>query len=177
VLRPDQARPISDRSAARVVKILLESPELDVTWSHFGPHEAGADLHVHHEHDDGFYVLEGELTFSVGVDGFRLTCGPGTLVVVPVGVVHGFDNASDADAVWLNFHAPSTGFAAYLRGERETFDSHQPPADGGLPESLVVVRKGDVRVETERLSVRVQGKPDEQSFALGDGRFVNVRAR
>ena len=40
---------------------------------------AGADLHVHRHHNDIFYVLEGELTVMLGLDGEH--------VVVPAGTV------------------------------------------------------------------------------------------
>jgi mannose-6-phosphate isomerase-like protein (cupin superfamily) len=141
VLKPEDAQPVSNRSPTRVVKILLESDALDVTWSRFGPHEDGADLHIHREHEDAFYVLDGELTLNVGVAGEQLVIGPGTFACVPPGVVHGFANESDASVTYLNYHAPSMGFAAYLRGERVEFDQHEPPADGGLPVDGIVLRR------------------------------------
>jgi len=137
VLSPEQAQPVSDRSPARVVKVLLESTPLDVTWSQFGPHEPGADPHIHHHHEDAFYVLEGEVTLTIGPEREQLVIGPGTFVCIPPGVVHGFANDSDASATWLNYHAPSMGFAAYLRGENDAFDQHEPPPDGGLPAALI----------------------------------------
>jgi oxalate decarboxylase/phosphoglucose isomerase-like protein (cupin superfamily) len=52
---------------------------------------------------------------------------------VPPGVVHHFVNASDAPVRFLNFHAPSCGFADYLRamarGDADAaalFDSYDP---------------------------------------------------
>ena len=127
-LNPADATAVANRSATREIRILVEDPALDMTWSRFGPHEPGAEPHVHHEHVDGFYVLEGELTFAVGParrTGAAQAREP--RVLVPPGVVHAFDNASDGTTTWLNFHAPSTGFAAFLRGERDGFDSTDPP--------------------------------------------------
>jgi quercetin dioxygenase-like cupin family protein len=112
---------------------------LDATWSVFEGGEPGAGPHFHREHVDAFYVVDGELTFRVGASLTPVQAGPGTFVLVPPGVVHAFDNDSDAVARWLNFHSPSTGFADYLRGEREGFDSFDPPADGGLDPALVTV--------------------------------------
>ena len=100
----------------------------------------GPPLH-HHAFDEAFYVLDGELTLKVGPDGEKLAIGPGTFACVPPGVVHGFANESDASVTYLNYHAPSTGFAAYLRGERDDFDQHDPPADGGLPLDRIVLRR------------------------------------
>ena len=141
MLSPEDVRPVSDRSPARVVKILLESEALDVTWSRFGPRERGADLHVHQEHEDAFLVLEGEVTITVGPQLEKIVATPGTFVCIPPGVVHGFANESDAPMAYLNQHAPSMGFAAYLRGENDDFDQHVPPADGGLPVDGVILRR------------------------------------
>ena len=55
-------------SADRRVEILSDEPSLHATWSRFGPGRAGADLHVHREHTDCFYVLDGELTLRLGLE-------------------------------------------------------------------------------------------------------------
>ena len=57
-------------------------------------HAAGAPgppAHVHHEHEEAFRVLEGELTLDV--DGAAFTVGPGGYAVVPRGAVHRPRNA------------------------------------------------------------------------------------
>ena len=122
----------------REVVILGARPELTVTWSRYAGGERGPGLHVHREHSDTFAVLAGELTFAVGPDAERVTVGPGGFVAVPPGVVHTFSNESSADAVWLNFHAPDMGFAAFLRSG-SAWDSFDAPADGGLPAAGVIV--------------------------------------
>ncbi|MDP8932471.1 MAG: cupin domain-containing protein, partial [Actinomycetota bacterium] len=50
-----------------------------------GPH-----LHVHSREDEAVYVIEGQMTFSVG--GRRFEAGPGTLVWLPRNVAHTFAN-------------------------------------------------------------------------------------
>lgn len=125
------------------VRILFAHDHLDVTWSRFGPAEPGVRPHVHREHADAFYVLEGELVFRVGPELRPVQAGAGTFVAVPPGVVHGFDNDGPRWTSFLNFHAPSGGFADYLRGAAPGFDSFDPPADGGAPvETVVVSRPG-----------------------------------
>jgi quercetin dioxygenase-like cupin family protein len=69
--------------------------------------------HVHEDHADSFYVLEGECEFTYGEDVVR--GGPGTWVSVPPGTRHGFRNAGEGDLRLLNVHAPRTGFVAELR--------------------------------------------------------------
>ena len=44
--------------------------------------------HIHHREDETFYVLEGEITVSVGDRTIKAT--PGTMVFLPRGVAHSF---------------------------------------------------------------------------------------
>jgi len=44
--------------------------------------------HIHHREEETFYVLEGEVTFSVGGQTIKAT--PGTMVFLPRDVVHSF---------------------------------------------------------------------------------------
>jgi mannose-6-phosphate isomerase-like protein (cupin superfamily) len=69
--------------------------------------EAGRALeeHVHPDEDDAFYIVEGEMTFSSGSEEFA--AGPGTFVLVPPGVAHGFRNDGAAAVRMLNIHAPA----------------------------------------------------------------------
>ena len=92
-------------SADRTVLVLSDCDELHATWSRFGAGRDGAGLHIHREHTDLFYVLEGELTVKLA-DDEEVAAGAGTLVTIPPLVVHGFRNASDADVKYLNLHAP-----------------------------------------------------------------------
>ncbi len=129
---------IGDRSKRRRATLLVDTDELTVTEFFYGPGERGAQPHVHHLHSDAFFVLEGELTFSIR----EPVHGPaGTLVVFPPNVVHGFDNDASESALFYNFHMPASGFGEYLRGRNPDFDQHDPPADGGAdPSSAVLVR-------------------------------------
>ena len=62
------------------------------------------EAHVHHEEDDAFYILDGEMTFVFGEDEVR--AGAGAFVLVPPGVEHGFRNEGDSPVRMLNIHAP-----------------------------------------------------------------------
>ena len=61
--------------------------------------------HVHAEEDDAFYILEGELTFTFGDE--QAPAPPGTFVLVPPGVEHGFRNDGAVPVRMLNIHAPA----------------------------------------------------------------------
>jgi len=69
------------------------------------PHRPGPGAHVHEDEDDAFYIIEGELTFTV--EGERIPAGPGTFVLVPPDVEHGFANETDAVVRMVNIHAPA----------------------------------------------------------------------
>ena len=129
---------ITDRPGRRAT-LLLDADELTISEFAYGPGERGAEPHVHDHHADAFLVVEGEFTFHLR-DGSRALPG-GTLVVFPPGVVHGFDNDSDAGARCFNFHLPSSGFGDYLRGRNPDFDQHDPPAHGGVDPAAVVVTR------------------------------------
>jgi mannose-6-phosphate isomerase-like protein (cupin superfamily) len=62
------------------------------------------EAHVHHDEDDSFYILEGELTFVIG--GEDVVAPAGTFVLVPPGVEHGFRNDGDVPVRIVNVHAP-----------------------------------------------------------------------
>jgi mannose-6-phosphate isomerase-like protein (cupin superfamily) len=68
---------------------------------------AGRELeaHVHADEDDAFYIVEGEMTFTFGDE--SAAAPPGTFVLVPPGVEHGFRNDGDRPVRMLNIHAPA----------------------------------------------------------------------
>jgi mannose-6-phosphate isomerase-like protein (cupin superfamily) len=58
----------------------------------------GPPLH-HHDFDEAFYVLEGEMTFQLGDE--RVTAGPGSLTFAPGGSHHTLANLGDRPARYL----------------------------------------------------------------------------
>jgi mannose-6-phosphate isomerase-like protein (cupin superfamily) len=62
------------------------------------------DAHVHDDEDDAFYIVEGEMTFTFGDR--EVSAPPGTFVLAPPGVEHGFRNDQDRPVRMLNIHAP-----------------------------------------------------------------------
>jgi mannose-6-phosphate isomerase-like protein (cupin superfamily) len=67
----------------REVVLLVADDDLTITWSRFAAGERGADLHVHREHADAFFVVAGELTFGIGPADEQLTVPAGGFVAVP----------------------------------------------------------------------------------------------
>ena len=95
---------------------------------------------MHHLHTDAFYVLDGTLELPLGPELQPTDAGPGTLVAAPPNVAHTFRNSSDADATFLNIHAPSKNFGDEIRGVRNSgFEQYPPPEDGGRPLSDAIL--------------------------------------
>jgi mannose-6-phosphate isomerase-like protein (cupin superfamily) len=168
VIGPGGGEIIGDTPERRV-EILSDRDPLHATVSRFAAGQEGAGLHVHYEHSDLFYVLEGQVTVRLGLEDESLAVPAGSLARVPPGVVHGFRNASDADMRYLNFHAPGRGFATYMRGLRDgvkvIYDQHAPPADGGRPISEAVVTSEDVLVDVDAIRVeRVTGATQPRTY-------------
>src|SRR3954452_1461764 len=136
VVQPGGGEVIGDAPDRRV-GILADDAGLNATGWRFGPGRDGAELHVHRRHHDCFYVLEGELTLRLGVDGREVALPAGTLARTPPLVVHGFRNGSPDEVRYLNLHAPGESFADYLRAMRDgrdfAYDQEAPPRDGGRP--------------------------------------------
>jgi mannose-6-phosphate isomerase-like protein (cupin superfamily) len=147
VIPPGGGEVVGD-SPERRVEILCEDDRVHITWTRLAPGRDGADLHIHRLHTDVFYVLEGELGLKLA-EGSAVV-GPRTFVKVPPMVAHGFRNAGDGELRYLNFHAPGTGFAEYMRGlgrgERVPFDQEPPPPSGVRPSSEIMMVGGGVMV-------------------------------
>src|SRR6266545_6154708 len=131
------------RGEKREISILLARKEVTITHARYSAGEQVAGPHVHHEHTDAFYVLEGELTFEIGREAETITVSSGGFVAAPPQVAHSFRNDSDRPARWLTIHAHDGGFAAFMRGARDgmevQWDISAVPARGGLPASEAIV--------------------------------------
>jgi mannose-6-phosphate isomerase-like protein (cupin superfamily) len=121
----DGARPASEATVSRswegevltseerLLRVKLSRNELDVLEFEVGPDFEGPGPHLHKHHVDSFYVLEGELEFTV--DGETIRVPAGTFVAAPLNVVHSFTNPGPARARFLNIHAPDLGFVDLQR--------------------------------------------------------------
>jgi quercetin dioxygenase-like cupin family protein len=69
------------------------------------PPGGGPPPHVHSREEEGFYVLEGEVTFVI--DGETLVATAGMFANLPVGVPHSFKNESSRPAKMLISVAPA----------------------------------------------------------------------
>lgn len=172
VLRHDEGEIISDRTE-RTVRIKAGLGAIAVTETRYEPGEPGPDPHIHRGHTDAFYVLEGTLDLLLGPERERVRLPAGSFVAAPPNVVHSFRNDGTGRARFLNFHAPSGGFADYLRALRDGedgswFDQIDPPADGGRSLSDAAVLRPD---EGEAIGVGRSSLVLKGTGASSDGVF------
>ena len=76
------------------------------------PGAQGPPVHVHHEHDEGFYVMSGHFGFVL--DGITIYGKPGAHVLVPKGHAHSFWNAGARPGRLLLIVSPP-GLEQYFR--------------------------------------------------------------
>jgi len=104
-------RPAAGRTVAvvgDVYQFLATGEDTDgryALWEGIVPPGGGPPPHVHTREVEGFYVLDGEITFTVG--GERIVGTAGTFAHMPIGTPHAFTNASDRPARMLILVAPA----------------------------------------------------------------------
>jgi quercetin dioxygenase-like cupin family protein len=132
-------------SRARQGSFVIVREGLTITHARYAAGEHVAGRHIHRQHTDAFYVLEGEVIFEIGPEAETITVSAGGFVAAPPGLAHSFRVADSGPARWLTIHAPDGGFAAFMRGLRDgirvEWDIAPVPTDGGLPADQVVVRR------------------------------------
>ena len=74
-------------------------------WEAIVPPGGGPPPHVHSREEEGFYVLEGEITFTIGKN--RFVGGAGTFANMPVGTPHSFKNETSKPSRMLISVAPA----------------------------------------------------------------------
>lgn len=116
---------------------------------HVVPPGAGSPWHVHHNEDESFYVIEGEILFIVGDEQQRLTAGPGTYVFGPRDIPHGFLNGSSAPVRMLLEVTPS-GFEQFVLALAEP-----APASGFAPAAPPDMEK--VLAEAAKYNIEILG--------------------
>jgi quercetin dioxygenase-like cupin family protein len=74
-------------------------------WEAIVPPGGGPPQHVHGREEEGFYILEGEITFQIGNE--RIVATPGMFANMPIGTPHSFKNESDQPAKMIISVAPA----------------------------------------------------------------------
>lgn len=97
--------------------LLADAPEIAIAEIVAQPRAAPAP-HVHRDHVESLYVLDGELALTRGAREVRAHAG--TWVQIPRDVPHAI--GCDAPARFLELHTPGGGFGGYLRALHESGD-------------------------------------------------------
>ena len=103
-----------------------------------GPEGTGPPPHSH-SWDEAFYVLEGDIVFSVGDE--SVTCRPGTLVHVPAGTVHAFQYGPGG-ARMLEITGPGSRAAELFRD----LDAELAPGPPDLPKVVEIFDRHDAQL-------------------------------
>ncbi len=101
------------------VRFLCEGQSTKNAWSLMEvtlPQEGGPPPHTH-AWDEAYFVLEGDVRFTVGDQVF--TASTGDFLYTPGGVAHGFSGESQQPARVLIFDAPAHAGAFFKRVDRE----------------------------------------------------------
>lgn len=135
------------------------------------PRTDGPPQHRHARHDEGFYVVSGSATFTVGETTYDAPAG--TLVMVPPGAPHTFANLGDEPAVLLNTFTPDL----YVQSQR-----HRQRRGGArrrmgelrfcsaAPEVGAEWTDDGARREQRRLKARAEGEWRRDPVPAGDTR-------
>jgi mannose-6-phosphate isomerase-like protein (cupin superfamily) len=100
VVRPGEGHRIGN---VEFLARTTDTPRFTFAWIEIQPGRV-LEPHVHDAEDDAFLIIEGEMTFDL--DDGPVAAGPGTFVLVPPGVEHGFRNEGEVPVRMLNIHAP-----------------------------------------------------------------------
>ena len=122
---------------ANLVDVLVDGPDYDLVRVTGAPGDQ-PPLHVHERHDEGFYVLEGELTVWAG-DADPVVLAAGGFLNAPHGVPHTYRVTSPAPAVWLASTAHSH-FASFVREAGVRAQRHELPVLDGPPDAERLAR-------------------------------------
>jgi quercetin dioxygenase-like cupin family protein len=101
------------------------------------PRGAAPPLHVHHNEEETFYVLEGEV--SVMVDGERLDVSAGGFALVPRGVPHAYVVRSEQARMLVTF-SPAGFEEAFVDLGVDAAESAEPPVETVMPPVEEIVR-------------------------------------
>jgi mannose-6-phosphate isomerase-like protein (cupin superfamily) len=106
------------------------------------PEGADGPLHVHYREDEGFWILEGELTFTIGNE--TLKASPGSFVFGPKGVAHRY--RVDSGPARILFILSPSGFEDFIHASSDpagslTLPPPQDPPDEAEMERLAALAR------------------------------------
>ena len=152
-MRPPILRTATEGRTIAVVgdlyRFLATGEETDGNYAMFEavvPPGGGPPPHIHSREEESFYVLEGEITFTVGDKHVIATAG--TFANMPIGSLHSFRNNTDRTARMIISVAPAGVEQMFFEvgqpvkvGEMPT-----PPSKAEIDKLLAVAPKYEVEI-------------------------------
>lgn len=141
---PILRKPAEGRTIAVVgdlYRFLATGDETDGKYAMFEaivPPGGGPPPHTHSREEESFYILEGEITFTVGDE--RFVAAAGTFANMPIGSLHSFKNNSDTTARMIISVAPAGLEQMFLEvGQPIKLGETPPPPTKAEIEKLMAV--------------------------------------
>lgn len=106
IRKPNEGRTIA--VVGDVYRFLATGDETNgkyAMWEAIVPSGGGPPPHIHSREEEAFYILEGEITFTVNEE--KIVAKAGTFANMPVGTPHSFKNESAQPAKMLISVAPA----------------------------------------------------------------------
>jgi len=114
-------------------------------------------LHIHHNEDEAWYILDGQMTFYVGDDAFEATGG--SFVYAPSGIPHTF--TVDTEPTRVLVLASPGGFERFALELGESAIGDAPPPGLAVPPPEVLGPVGlRYGIEVVGPPRRLMGQPD-----------------
>jgi quercetin dioxygenase-like cupin family protein len=116
-------------------------------WEAIVPPHGGPPPHVHSREEEGFYILEGEITLQAGDE--QIVATAGMFVNMPVGTPHSFKNESSKPAKMLITVAPAGLESMFVEvGVPLTEGSITalPPSQEGIEKLLAIAPKYGIEI-------------------------------
>ncbi|MCC9604996.1 cupin domain-containing protein [Blastopirellula sp. JC732] len=111
------------------------------------PLGGGPPPHIHRREEEAFYVLEGEITFTLEDE--QIIAGPGCFLNMPIGSRHCFKNESDQPARMLITVAPAGLEEMFLEVGQllaSEEDQPQPPTEEDIQKLLEAAPRYGVEI-------------------------------
>jgi mannose-6-phosphate isomerase-like protein (cupin superfamily) len=113
---------------ASTMRLKVDETDADLAFYEYAsePGVTGPPQHVHHGHDETFYVVDGRYEFVIGTD--HVSMPRGAFLFVPRGTPHTFRNAGDGlGRIVGTFNPPR--FASYFRELADIINDTGCPPD------------------------------------------------
>jgi mannose-6-phosphate isomerase-like protein (cupin superfamily) len=138
IMRKDEGRPLWHLGALLNFKALGSETE-GRFWALEGlaDRNMAVPLHLHTEEDEFWYVLEGEIRFTVGEE--VIDAGPGAFAYIPMGTPHTFQVLTDS-ARWFGAGTPANLDQWFFETGDPAKSLTLPPPSSSPPDIEAIVR-------------------------------------